>query len=223
MVKRYPIILAFLLITLLVTGAVELFYTFLAEQLTGNQLTEQVKNEHLSGSIELSSRAKKTNKNQEDYTIIIERNLFGKVPSAPKQDAQEPERVLTTTSLDLRLLGTIGGDKKEQRAIILNKKTNDQKIYLRGDAIEHAFIKKVGRGMITLSVDGKDEVLLMQEMKSLPSTGNSHKTPLPDVYSSLLEPDEFINEIEDPANLPPSVIPKRRMTLKPKKQQVVEP
>ncbi|MBN4045896.1 hypothetical protein JYT94_00290 [bacterium AH-315-P11] len=39
-------------------------------------------------------------------------------------------------------------------------------MYYKGDAVGSAIIKEVKRGEIILTVDGKDEVLLMKEPKS---------------------------------------------------------
>lgn len=249
MLNRYSTILSFILATLLATGAVELFYNSLGKVLiepTGIDQTEiekQSATRNVSKNVDLPVRKRPSGQRSEDYSIISKRNLFGKVEDKTKEKTPEPEPVLTTTSLNLRLLGTIGGEDSDQRAFIQNKSSNNQDIYFRGDAIEQAIIKEVDRGKIILTVNGKDEILLMEETKSPPSTGKTRNYPMPEVYTPevINEPDEEIEaeddiepeEAEDNAEndtmadpgekASPPITPRRRMTLKPKIQQVAEP
>ncbi len=236
MINRYLIILYFTLITLLVTGAVELLYNYLDNVLMENKEVEQTKTREHSTTRKITravlpAREKKaTQVSKDDYTIINKRNLFGKVQEKPKAQMLEQKPVLTTTSLDLTLLGTIGGEADDQRAIIRNKSSkNSQEIYFRGDALEHALIKDIGRGKIILTVNGKDEILLMEETKSPPSTGKTQSYSMPDVYTppDRNEDDDTIDDMEEDEAIlqesSPPVTPRRRMSLKPKKQQVAEP
>ncbi len=232
MINRYAVILSFILTTLLVTGAVELLYNSLGKILLENNEVDQVKTVKPSNTrdktkaVVLPARQRKTRQNREDYSIINKRGLFGKVEKKTKEKKPEPKPVLTTTSLDLTLLGTIGGEADDQRAIIRNKSSkNSQEIYFRGDAIEHALIKDIDRGKIILTVNGKDEILLMEEAKSPPSTGKSQSYSMPDIYTPAprneADDDNDVDEMGediDPLNgPPPPVTPKRRMTVKPKK------
>ncbi len=188
MVRRHSILLSFILATLAAAGGVELFYRSLDTILTGDnegvQTTAAAKNDagaNTSASLRSkTSMTKPAGKN--DYTIIIKRSLFGKVAAKAIEKPPEPEPVLTTTSLDLILLGTIGGETNDQRAFIRNKKDNTQEIYYKGDAIQHAFIKEIGRGQIILTVNGKDEVLLMEESKS-PKGSAKNTDHTTEVYS----------------------------------------
>ncbi len=236
MINRYLIILSFTLITLLVTGAVELLYNYLGNVLIDNQEVEQTKTKEHSTTRRITrpvlpSREGKTSQvRKDDYTIINKRNLFGKIQEKTKRQTHEQKPVLTTTSLDMTLLGTIGGEADDQRAIIRTKSSkNSQEIYFRGDAIEHALIKDISRGKIILTVDGKDEILLMEETKSPPSTGKTQSYYMPDVYTpaDINEEKDTIDDIEEDGHTveksAPPVRPRRRMTLKPKKQQVAEP
>jgi len=235
MASRYSIILSFLLATLLAAGTVELFYSSLGKVLTASKVTahEGVKKTPTSTFNKAAQRQVnrvKRSGSGEDYTIISKRNLFGEPPKTPNIPASKPDPILTTTSLDLMLLGTVGGNPDEQRAIIRNKKSNKEAIYTTGDVIEHALIKEINRGRIILTVNGKDEVLLMEEMKSPPSTGTTKMFSMPEVYTppnrrvadANIET-ETAEDFEIPEQITPSTIPKRRMTLKPKTQQVAEP
>lgn len=231
MTQRYSTILSFILLTLLVTGAVELFYNSLSKKLFENKEVEQAVIEKsldtANTARQKQTRKKQSIRNTENYAIISKRDLFGKIQEEIKT-VPEPEPVLTTTSLDLVLLGTIGGDSDEQRAIIRKKSSNNQELYFRGDAIDQALIKKIYRGRVILTVNGKDEILLMQEAKSPPSSGKTQNYTMPDVYTpeempqadENIEPEDLTEPQEETS---PKVVPKRRISLKPKKRQVVEP
>ncbi len=237
MASRYSIILSFILVTLLAAGGVELLYSSL-----GKVLTES-KTAHKNVKKNLVSRRNKTEQEQatptgkmapdKDYTIITRRNLFGKSATTATAFTTKPQTILTTTSLDLILLGTIGGKADDQRAIIRHKKSGKDAIYTTGDTIENALIKKINRSQIILTVNGADEVLLMEEMRSPSSTGTTKKYPMPTGYippnkrvkSSDTVTDDGVETEEDAETteqVTPTTVPKRRMTLKPKKQQVVE-
>jgi type II secretory pathway component PulC len=185
MLRRHSIILSFVLATLLAAGGVELFYSSLSQALRGDKEAVQTKTEktvptgtsmtaNADTPVRIPFKRTTVRENKEDYTIISKRNLFGKIEENNIEKAPEPEPVLTATSLKLVLLGTIGGTASDQRAFIRNKKDNTQDIYYKGDAIEHALIKEISRGQIILTVNGKDEVLLMEESKSPKGSGKSN-------------------------------------------------
>ena len=188
MVRRHSTLLSFILATLVAAGGVELFYRSLDTILTGDneggQTTAETQNDGGAGTAPplQSTTAMFKSAGKNDYTIIIKRSLFGKAAAKVIEKPPEPEPVLTATSLDLVLLGTIGGDPNDQRAFIRNKKDKSQEIYYKGDAIQHAFIKEIGRGQIILTVNGKDEVLLMEESKS-PKGSAKNSDHTTEVYS----------------------------------------
>ena len=246
MASRYSIILSFILATLLAVGGVELFYGSLIKKLAKNATITTQLDTTQPDTNKTPPRAVVTNHPQkkpggkEDYSIISRRSLFGKIKATTSsKPAVQEETVLTTTSLNLALLGTIGGKDNDQRAIIRDKSDKKQDIYYKGDAIANALIKEILRGKIILTVNGKDEILLMQESKSPPSTGAPKNYAMPEVVRTPkrhiaatedleeemateeeLDMEEDNEPIED---LPPATIPKRRMTLKPKSLQVTEP
>lgn len=232
MASRYSILLSFILATLLATGSVELLYSSLGKVLTENKTARK------SVEKKFASRQNKTGQEQtlqtgkvapdKDYTIITKRNLFGKTATSTTALANKPKTILTTTSLDLILLGTIGGEKGDQRAIIRHKRSGKDAIYSTGDAIENAQIKQIKRSQIILTVNGLDEVLLMEEMKSPPSTKTTIKYPMPVGYippnkrvvkeNTITDDDvETEEDAEITEQSTPTTVPKRRMTLKPKK------
>lgn len=244
MLSRYSPILSFILATLLAVGGVELFYGSLMKNLSENGTglsqpdTARMDLPDTPHKKALAGRSPKKPTGKDDYSIITSRSLFGKIKPTNTKATVEEEPVLTTTSLNLTLLGTISGKDNDQRAIIRNKNNKEQDIYYKGDSVSNALIKEILRGKIILTVNGKDEVLLMEESKSPPSTGNSANYAMPDVVppptrhiadAENIEEyteenfEETLEEDGPPEDLPPAVAPKRRMTLKPKKQQVTEP
>ncbi len=228
MTSRYSIILSFILATLLVTGTVELFYSSFNKVIRSNEKTirKDMKNAAFSPpQKELTHQSNSaTAVNNNNYNIITQRNLFGNSSGTTSAISSVTAPILDTTSLDLVLLGTIKGSADSQRAIIRNKKSTKQDIYSRGDTIEHALIKEIMRGKIILTVNGKDEVLLMGEIKSPPVTTRKAPTvpknsiTLPEVYT---EDNTTENEVTVEQS-PPVAVPKRRLTLQSKKQPAEE-
>jgi type II secretory pathway component PulC len=125
----------------------------------------------------------------ENYTIIMERGLFGK--EVPKKVSKkiavkdESPPLLKMTSMDLILLGTVTGTPNVQMAIIKDKKQRTQDIYHKGDTIGAAVIKEVRREEIVLSIRGKDEILIMGEF------GSSSKK---DVLEPLTMPQSYTRQ-----------------------------
>ncbi len=208
--SRLSIILAFLLASLFAIAGVELFYQNLekrmlsAGEVTGTAAPEKTKKEAAEKTVQKPAtqktaakapapvKKKAVEKKTDDYSIIVQRKLFGSMKQE-EAEKQEPAPVLTTTALDLTLLGTVTGEDNVQRAIILDKKARTQDLYYNGDAIGPALIKKVERGRVILTIDGKDEVLLMQEPKSIPAKGRTRSQA--DSLSGLI--DKYINIPED--------------------------
>ena len=111
-------------------------------------------------------RGEKVLNTQEEYTSIVQRNIFGateKVEPPPLAEEIKPVEMLQETSLQLSLLGTIAGDTKSARAIILDKRTRNQDIYMVGDSVQEAVIRQILRGKIVLRHGEKDEILTMVE------------------------------------------------------------
>jgi len=101
-----------------------------------------------------------------DFAMIVERNIFGATEKAeppPVEVEVEPIEDLEETTLQLTLLGTIAGDAKNARAIILDQRKRSQEIYRIGDTVQGAEIKQIYRGKIVLRHGDKDEILSMAE------------------------------------------------------------
>jgi len=100
------------------------------------------------------------------YSIVTRRDLFktGVTPSAAApQDLNLEE--LKETQLDLRLWGTVVlGDDQPDYAVVEDKRARKQQLYRVGDPIQNAVVKAILREKVVLSVDGKDEILTMEEV-----------------------------------------------------------
>jgi type II secretory pathway component PulC len=244
MASRYSLTFSFILATLLAVGGVELFYGSLIKNLAEKETVAPLPDTVITKKHTTPPRNATTKQPQkklgekEDYSIITRRALFGKGKPVSSKPVVNEEPVLTTTSLNLTLLGTVSGKDNDQRAIIRNKSNKEQDIYYKGDSVSNALIKEILRGKIILTVNGKDEVLLMEESKSPPSTGSAVNYAMPDVVPpsrrQIHEPEEIAEDLEEnidedleadipQEDVPPATTPRRRMTLKPKRQQVTEP
>ena len=120
---------------------------------------------------DVETRAAKTAAIQ-DFTIIVERNIFGATEKAeppPVEEEVEPIETLEETTLQLSLLGTIAGDSVNARAIILDLKDRGggQDIYRVGDTVQGAEIRQILRGKVILRHGEQDEVLNMVEGEDL--------------------------------------------------------
>lgn len=100
-----------------------------------------------------------------DYRVIIDRNIFGAVLEEPVEEVKEvePEPELEPTKLKLALMGTVSGNQRDSRAIVLDEISRQQDIYAVGDTVQEALIVAIERRRIVLSVNGKDEVLNIKE------------------------------------------------------------
>jgi general secretion pathway protein C len=103
-----------------------------------------------------------------DYRVVVERNLFN---AARQGGGDEKGRAaaldvdkLKQTELKLRLWGTVSGpDGQAAAAVIEDQKTREQLLYRPGDAVQNAVVKMILRQKVVLSVEGRDEVLAMEE------------------------------------------------------------
>ena len=164
MAARITDIFPILLITLLCVGIVEggyqaLEYFVLRTPVPKTEILE-------TAAVEKDSTSQNVQKKQQDYRLILQRNLFGPPPGKDEPTATvDPNYAenLKLTSLNIVLMGTINGGEGADRAIVLDKKTHKQELYEKGDAIQGAFVKEILRGKVILVYNGKDEMLDMSE------------------------------------------------------------
>jgi general secretion pathway protein C len=100
------------------------------------------------------------------YQAILDRNLFNTRSTSESQAGKVDVASLEETKLNLKLWGTVSGTGDGDYAVIEDVKAREQNLYRSGDAIQTATIKEIFREKVVLTVNGKDEVLQMQDLKS---------------------------------------------------------
>lgn len=100
------------------------------------------------------------------YKAVLDRNLFNtRSASAPQTEKVDVDS-LEETKLNLKLWGTVSGTEDGDYAVIEDVKAREQNLYRTGDAIQTATVKEIFREKVVLTVNGKDEILQMQELTS---------------------------------------------------------
>jgi general secretion pathway protein C len=113
------------------------------------------------------------------YQAILDRNLFDtRTTNAPSTTTKVDPDSLEETKLNLKLWGTVTGNDNETYAVIEDVKSHEQNLYRTGDAIQTATVKEIFREKVVLTVDGKDEVLQMQDLASGSSASRPGGLPL---------------------------------------------
>jgi general secretion pathway protein C len=148
------------LIALSAYFAAGLFYQILEIQLQPSELTPTEKS-HVASTRRTASPPYGA------YRPILQRDLFKtqKEPVTPEKRADVNLEKLEETQLKLKLWGTVTGDEEKSYAVIENTKDKEQNLYRVGDSIQNATLKRILRSKVVLSVNGKDEVLAMEEIK----------------------------------------------------------
>ncbi|MFZ5797930.1 MAG: type II secretion system protein N [Thermodesulfobacteriota bacterium] len=140
----------------------------------------------------------------DDYTIIVDRNIFQAVITKVEQEepAPTPEE-LAATRLKLSLMGTIFGVERDSRAIIADDLKKQQDIYQVGDNIQGALIKSIERGRVVLQVNGTDEELLLKDREG---GGPAYEPSPADFYQEPEPPPEAQPEPPPEAQTEPQVV-----------------
>jgi general secretion pathway protein C len=164
MVNRYFTIANFLLITLGAYLCVNLFYMLIASRLEYGEPTARITSNQADPTPVAQTTAPLS-----DYKAIISRNIFNSgnepVAETPKTEAVDIDK-LKETDLKLKLWGTVTGQNKRAYAVIEDTKAREQNLYRTGDSIQKAVVKLILREKVVLSVDGRDEILAMEEIRS---------------------------------------------------------
>ncbi len=160
MIKTYFTIFNILLITAAVYLGVTAFYKTVATRLA--QSHRSVVNARNAVKPD-----KKIIKSLADYAVITKRNLFNtETRSVPETGQQIDIGDLKPTDLKLKLWGTVTGVQGKDRAVIEDTKERKQNLYGSGDSIQGATVKLILREKVVLSINGKDEILEMEKLKS---------------------------------------------------------
>ncbi|MDU9048333.1 MAG: type II secretion system protein N [Candidatus Electrothrix sp. Rat3] len=182
----------------------------------------------------LPAEGQPVNNENPDFQVIAQRNIFQLVqeeqlaipeeqlPATIPQTAQEE----VPTTLNLTLLGTVLGDDQTSRAIIIEEKQKEQKLYQIGDAVQGAIIESIERGKVILEVFGAKETLMMKKREGggpspprlPPRISRPTPRPVPDPVQDDIEEvqeDELIEETQvQTTRRPPSIRPHRRINFR---------
>lgn len=171
--SRISGIIPLLFITLLCVGMVEggylMFEHFVLDPWQGSETGVSA-----SQAVRLESRSMVRKKKGPE--VILRRNLFGALAGDKPAGPPVPEKtkVLTATSLQIVLMGTITGSEGTERAIILDKTKKKQELYGKGDEVQGALVKEIRRGKVILAQNGREEILDISEAAKV-----RQRVPLP--------------------------------------------
>jgi general secretion pathway protein C len=168
MIKRLFFLINLGLITLGLYFGVSLFYQVLVAEVLQATGTHP----HSGKTSGLDRRSRKSGGGSKPsfnrYQAILERDLF-KTAESSRPEKKEAEAIelekLEETELNLRLWGTVTGSTERAYAVIEDKSKRRQGLYHKGDAIQDATIKMILRKKVVLRVNGKDEILVMEDEK----------------------------------------------------------
>lgn len=155
-IKRVVVAMNLTLITLMAYFTVALFYQYVG-------LLVQSSETAAAAAILPSQDQAKAVEAVAYYNPIIERDLF-KVGTTPTEPVKPDTDTIPLTQLNLKLWGTVSGDAEQAYAVIEDSQKREQNLYRVGDTIQNASVKMILREKVVLSVDGKDEILTMEEM-----------------------------------------------------------
>jgi len=166
--KRYFTVLNILLIAVAVYFCVKAFYKVATANLSDTP------------SIEVTTRLVISPEDEtfhpvSYYSAIIERNLFNSKKGTGEPVESLDIEALDPTDLKLKLLGTVSGDNKKAYAVIEDTAEKRQNLYRIGDSIQNATLKMILREKVVLRVNGKDEILGIEEAHGGQTTRISSK------------------------------------------------
>ncbi len=138
-----------------------------------------------------------------DVQSIVDRNLFNSGKQALGDAAKSDPAALDVdklkqTALKLKLWGTVTGPDGQAFAVIEDQKSREQQLLRPGDPVQNALVKLVLRHRVVLTVNGRDEVLAMEEpgvtRASGPGAAVAEAAPTP-----RMGPAEPAQEVEIPS------------------------
>jgi len=160
--SRYLSILNLLFLTAAVYLGVDLFYKSLTGDLYFNNILPRSRPQ-------APAAAEKKYPELEHYDPVVERNLFKTVTKAPKAAVPAKVEKIKPTALKLKLWGTVVDEKNggaKAYAVIEEMGKGQQHLFREGDKIQKASIKAILRKKVVLSVNGRNEMLEIEQMQS---------------------------------------------------------
>lgn len=171
-IQRIIIIVNLALITIIAYLGVTFLYDIMGSRMDQAPAEKAVKAMPIA-------HAAQTNKPLAYYDPIIDRDLFQTKTAAA---LQKPEKsldieTLEETQLKLKLWGTVSGSPASAYAVIEDTQKREQNLYRVGDAIQAATLKAILREKVVLAVNGKDEILSMEELRQTAASARSNSQP----------------------------------------------
>ncbi|MBW1746386.1 MAG: PDZ domain-containing protein, partial [Deltaproteobacteria bacterium] len=139
---------------------IKIFYKIIAEDINNIDLKGDTRIE------KISYKEDENHKSLSYYSPIIERDLLKTKKNSNKilKDKINLE-ALKHTDLKLRLWGTVTADDKQTAyAVIEELKAKKQNLYRVGDKVQDATVKMIFREKVVLSINGRDEILEIEEL-----------------------------------------------------------
>lgn len=195
--KRYFLALNIFLIVVVGYFCIKIFYKIIAEDINNIDLKGDTRIE------KISYKEDENHKSLSYYSPIIERDLLKTKKNSNKilKDKINLEE-LKHTDLKLRLWGTVTADDKQTAyAVIEELKAKKQNLYRVGDKIQDATVKMIFREKVVLSINGRDEIL---EIEELPINKKTNKSVLKsnvvherDIKSNRLQTENVFKEVNN--------------------------
>jgi general secretion pathway protein C len=159
MPRLYHTIFNLVALSVIIYTGVDIFYGIVCSQL-GKINTREIVMEQ-APDLERRKRAFLS-----DFKAITDRNIFGSLEKNGEEVKAEELEALEPTSLKVALLGTVTGNERNTFAVIEETDKRKQGLYKVGDSIKNALVKRILREKVVLSVEGRDEILTMEEIAS---------------------------------------------------------
>lgn len=198
--QRYFTIVNLILITVFVGISIGTMYDFLAT-ITDNSAVSSVDVKKYKTTTFNQTRKKTL----ASYDNVVKRNIFktASLTEVIPENSINPDD-LDNTELNLKLWGTIVAGKEFSSAIIEETKTKKQQLYKIGDTIETAKLTHILRNKVVLTVNGKDEILEMEnnagnsvgrKRDSLLTSSDTDSTPSRDISVNRSLIDESMKDL----------------------------
>jgi general secretion pathway protein C len=192
MSQRYLTLFNLLALGVISYVGVNLFYLITTAYLRGFDSQEKI--------IYLAPDVKEQGKpSRALYQAIVDRNIFVTAEAEQEETSVEELEELEPTSLKIALLGTVVGGPQEGFAVIEEKAKRKQGLYRVGDSVQGATVKRILRGKVVLSVDEKDEILMMAEEPASRGEPEYREKPSPEREATVVvkrsEVDESLRNV----------------------------
>ena len=171
MITRYFNIANILLITAVVYLCVNVFYNIVVSRLDHETFINAPQTQESTSTVDPPPPPLTA------YKEITKRNIFntGQEAVAPTPEKIDVDK-LKQTDLKLKLWGTVIGQNERAYAVIEDTKAREQSLYRAGDTIQKAVVKLILREKVVLSVDNRDEILAMEEIRGSKGSRRSQRS-----------------------------------------------